>query len=214
MKDTTKTIIIGITATILVLAITIFILYKTSDKKELNNTGVSEKINNQNSNKLENNTSVTKEENNNINQNSENKNTESENIQKENTSNENTQNENTDSKVIIYLFHGATCPACQNALKNINEHKNTTLKNIEFRTFEIWNNSDNSKLMKLVANKLNVEARYIPYFIIGSYSKDGYNEETLLKEYKVALDNKNYKDIVAQVIKENPDLNPVYETLK
>lgn len=192
MKDTTKTIIIGSLITILILAITIFILYKTDSKKVNieNNTNKSEYNNSSNN------------ENNNAS--SSNNNSFSSNTIKDEEKND---------KVILYLFHGATCPACKNAISNIQKDRNTTFKNVEIRTFEVWNNKDNSKLYTKITDKLKVNVNSIPYFIIGNYNKVGFNAETLLKEYKKALKNKEYKDIVEEVIKENPDLKPVYETL-
>ena len=50
-------------------------------------------------------------------------------------------------------------------------------------------------------------------FVIGEYNRVGFNADTLLKEYKKALNNKNYKDIVSEVINENKDLKPVYKTI-
>ncbi len=68
--------------------------------------------------------------------------------------------------------------------------------------------------MKKVADKLGVEARYVPYFVIGSFNTDGYKENTLITEIKKANENDNYEDIVASILKENKDLNPTYESIK
>lgn len=207
MKDTTKTIIIGSLITILVLTLTIFILYKI-DSKKLNNE------NSTNKNEYNNSTPATNTSNNESNSN----NTTNNNDNNEAPSNNKETNtpikdDEKNEKVILYLFHGATCPACNNALKAIKEARNTTFNNIEIRTYEVWNNKDNNKLMSKVTEKLKVNVNSIPYFIIGDYNRVGFNSETLLKEYKNALNNKNYKDIVEEVIKENPDLKPVYETI-
>lgn len=199
MKDTTKTIIIGILITILVLALTIFILYKI-DSKKLNSE------NSTNRNEYNNSTPTPNTNNNTASNNNE---VPSNNNQTNTTISDNEK----DEKVILYLFHGATCPACNNALKTIKEERNTTFKNVEIRTYEVWNNKDNNKLMSKVTEKLKVNVNSIPYFIIGDYNRVGYNSETLLKEYKNALNNKDYKDIVEEVIKENSDLKPIYETI-
>lgn len=200
MKDTTKTIIIGVSVTILILALTIFILYKIDSKK----------LNNENStNKNEYNNSIPASNTNN-NNNTANNNEVPNNNKEVNTT---IKDDEKDEKVILYLFHGATCPACNNALKTIKEERNTTFKNVEIRTYEVWNNKDNNTLMSKVTDKLKVNVNSIPYFIIGDYNRVGFNSETLLKEYKNALNNKNYKDIVKEVVKENPNLKPVYETI-
>lgn len=203
MKDTTKTIIIGVLVTVLVLALTIFILYKI-DSKKLNNE------NSTNKNEYNNSTPASNTNNNN---NTTNNNEIDEISNNNNQTNTIIKDDEKDEKVILYLFHGATCPACNNALKTIKEERNTTFKNIEIRTYEVWNNKDNNILMSKVTDKLKVNVNSIPYFIIGDYNRVGFNSEALLKEYKNALNNKNYKDIVEEVIKENSDLKPVYETI-
>lgn len=201
MKDTTKTIIIGSIITVLVLVLTIFIIYKIDSKK----------IDKNNSNNRNENNSSTLETN--TNNNSSNTTNNNENNEITNINNPTIKDDEKNEKVIIYLFHGATCPACNNALKTIKEERNTTFKNVEIITYEIWNNKDNNMLLQKVSEKLNVEAKYIPYFVIGKYSKDGFNKEILLEEYKNALNNKNYQDMVQEVIKENSNLNTKYETI-
>lgn len=190
MKDTTKTIIIGVSLTILVLILTIFILYK-SDNKKLDDKNTTT---NNNQNNTDNNSS-----------------------NNSSSSNNNTsitiKDDEKDEKVILYLFHGNTCPACQNAISNIKNERNTTFKNVEIRTFEIYKNKDNSQLYNILADKFKLERKRIPYFIIGEFNQVGFNFENLLKEYKNALKNKNYKDIVNEIIKENPNINPTYETI-
>jgi glutaredoxin len=196
MKDTTKTIIIGVTITILVLILVIFILYK-SDSKKLKNENPTNNYNNS--------TPTIKTDNNSNNE----ANTPSNNTEVNTTIKDDEKN----SKIILYMFHGSTCPHCVNAIATIKEERNTTFKNVEIRTFEVWKNKDNSELYKKVTDKLKVNVNSIPYFVIGDYNRVGFNAEVLLKEYKKALNNKNYKDIVSEVIKENKDLKPVYETI-
>ena len=198
MKDTTKTIVIGVTITILVLILVIFILYK-SDSKKLKD------VNTTNKNNYNNSTPTIKTDNNSNNE----ANTPSNNTEVNTTIKDDEKN----SKIILYMFHGSTCPHCVNAIATIKEERNTTFKNVEIRTFEVWKNKDNSELYKKVTDKLKVNVNSVPYFVIGEYNRVGFNADTLLKEYKKALNNKNYKDIVSEVIKENKDLKPVYETI-
>ena len=196
MKDTTKTIIIGVTITILVLILVIFILYK-SDSKKLKNENPTNNYNNS--------TPTIKTDNNSNNE----ANTPSNNTEVNTTIKDDEKN----SKIILYMFHGSTCPHCVNAIATIKEERNTTFKNVEIRTFEVRKNKDNSELYKKVTDKLKVNVNSIPYFVIGDYNRVGFNAEVLLKEYKKALNNKDYKDIVSEVIKENKDLKPVYKTI-
>lgn len=198
MKDTTKTIIIGVVITILVLILTIFILYKV-DSKKLKGENTTNKNNYNNS------TPTIKTDNNSNNTtNTPSKNNETNTIIKDDEKND---------KIILYMFHGSTCPHCVKAIETMKNEKNTTFKNVEIRTFEIYKNKVNSELYKKVTDKLKVNVNFVPYFVIGDYNRVGFNAEVLLKEYKKALNNKNYKDIISEVIKENKDLEPVYETI-
>lgn len=198
MKDTTKTIIIGVVITILVLILTIFILYKV-DSKKLKGENTTNKNNYNNS------TPTIKTDNNSNNTtNTPSKNNETNTIIKDDEKND---------KIILYMFHGSTCPHCVKAIETMKNEKNTTFKNVEIRTFEIYKNKVNSELYKKVTDKLKVNVNSVPYFVIGDYNRVGFNAEVLLKEYKKALNNKNYKDIISEVIKENKDLEPVYETI-
>lgn len=198
MKDTTKTIIIGVVITILVLILTIFILYKV-DSKKLKDENTTNKNNYNNS------TPTNKTDNNSNNEtNTPSKNNETNTIIKDDEKND---------KIILYMFHGSTCPHCVKAIETMKNEKNTTFKNVEIRAFEIYKNKVNSELYKKVTDKLKVNVNSVPYFVIGDYNRVGFNAEVLLKEYKKALNNKNYKNIVSEVIKENKDLEPVYETI-
>lgn len=203
MKDTTKTIIIGVTITILVLILTIFILYKV-DSKKLKDENTTSK------NNYNNTTPTIKTDNNSNNETSNNENNSPSNNTEVNTTIK--DNEKND-KIILYMFHSSTCSHCINAIETMRNERNTTFKNVEIRTFMVNKNQANSELYQKVTAKLQVNTKYVPYFVIGEYNRVGFDTEILLKEYKKALNNKDYKDIVSEVIKENKDLKPVYETL-
>lgn len=190
MKRETKTILIGSLITLVVLALIIFLLYKRMDlpKKEEAQVLSPSKVN----------TPVVKEEEQNTNTNA----------------SENKESIETNKKEIIYLFHGSRCPHCKTAIADMKKKKETTYKEIEIRTYEVWDNKENNILLQKIANNLGIEINGVPFFIIGSYSMVGYNEENLLSEFKKAQNNENYKDIVEETIKENPDLNTSYEIVK
>ncbi|MCI9280920.1 MAG: hypothetical protein HFI49_01500 [Bacilli bacterium] len=198
MKDTTKTIIIGVTITLLVLILTIFILYK-ADSKKIKDENTTNKNN-------YNNTRPTDKNNNNSN---------NENNSPSNNTEVNTtiKDDEKNDKIILYMFHSSTCSHCIKAIETMKNERNTTFKNVEIRTFMVNKNQVNSELYQKVTAKLQVNTKYVPYFVIGEYNRVGFDTEILLKEYKKALNNKNYRDIVSEVIKENKDLKPVYETI-
>lgn len=121
------------------------------------------------------------------------------------------------NQVTVYVFHGNTCPACKNAIKNFTEKKDTVYKDVEFVTYELWlqeNREVNNKLMELVANKLDVDAEYIPFIVIGGFSTTGYEEKKILKEIEKAKKDPNYQDVVKKILEENKDLQPNSEEIK
>lgn len=201
MKKTTKSILIGIICTLLLLAGALFLLYKieTNNKEE---SSPNQKDTAKENIPINNNENQTK----NDQPSKENK--------EETTSTPSSNTNQEENQVTIYVFHGSTCPACQNALKQFKEKKDSSYKNITIKTFEVWGNKDNSALMQKVAEKLNVEARYIPFIIIGNFSTTGYDEKTILSEIKKAEEKKDYQDIVSQVIKENKDLNTSFQKIE
>lgn len=202
MKTETKTIIISSLTIIFTIFVTLFVIYKIDEKKNLDTKPV---INTDNISNYDN----TDNNDNQIDSSIENKDNE------ENKDNNETKNETNESKVIIYLFHGNTCPHCQNAIATLTEKKNTTYKNIQIKTFDVWDKqTDNSALMQKVAGELNVEARYVPFFVIGSSSIESFNEEKILKQIETSTQDKNYEDIVTKVINKNKDLNIVSDEIK
>lgn len=116
--------------------------------------------------------------------------------------------------ITIYLFHGATCPACLQTIEYMNQNMKN-IENTEIRTYEVQNNQDNYQIMQKVAEKLNITANSVPFIVIGDFSRFGFTGDGFLKEeIETAKKDKNYQDIIEQVIKENSNLNPVYETIK
>ncbi len=121
-------------------------------------------------------------------------------------------------KVTIYFFRGQTCEHCEEALNYINEHKDEIDSNIEIKTYEVWKNSNNSKLQEKVAEKLGVDTTSkdygVPFIVIGTEHIIGYggvstynNIMSIAKSY---IDNKDYQDVVEEASKE---LNLKFEML-
>lgn len=198
MKKTTKTIIIGISITLLTLILTIFLIYifyvKENNQEQTN-------INPPNEIKTEEQESISNEE------------EKTETNMKEEENNSSNTNLKPENKVIIYLFHGNECPACNNAITYMKENYDK-FKNYEIKMIEVWHNENNQKLLKKVEEKLNIDITGIPFFIIGNYTKTGYNEEEIIKTAKEMEYNKNYQDIINTILNENKNLNPTIETLK
>lgn len=198
MKKTSKTIIIGTTLTLITVVLAIFILYviykNNKTKEELNSPTAT------------NNYSIT-----NINTNYT--------IPRNTNVNENNTTDNNDTSVekivTVYIFRGEGCPYCKNALEYFNSIKEN-YPYLEIKSYEVWHNKTNNDLLQLVATKLNLaKITSVPFIIIDStFYLNAYSErhnDTLTQEIEKAYENINYKDIVQEVIEENPNLTDILE---
>jgi thiol-disulfide isomerase/thioredoxin len=78
--------------------------------------------------------------------------------------------------IYMTLFYGDTCPHC--AKEEVFLHKlEEKYPNIKINYYEIYNNSENARLLKDVADKLNVQAPGVPFLVIGDEVVVGYLSE-------------------------------------
>ena len=117
---------------------------------------------------------------------------------------------NTNKKVTLYLFRGSGCPHCEDAIEFL-ESIIDDYPYLEVQTLEVWHNKNNKELMDAVAENLDIEvSSSVPLIIIGDeYARRGFADgmkNSLKKEIEKAHKNKDYKDIVKEVIKDNPDI--------
>lgn len=117
---------------------------------------------------------------------------------------------NTNKKVTLYLFRGSGCPHCEEAIEFL-ESIIDDYPYLEVQTLEVWHNKNNKELMDAVSENLDIEvSSSVPLIIIGDeYARRGFAdgmENSLKKEIEKAHKNKDYKDIVKEVIKDNPDI--------
>ena len=96
--------------------------------------------------------------------------------------------EETDEKPTIYLFRGKGCSHCYEFLEYVSsslikEHGD----HFKMVTYEVWNNSDNAKLMQEVSDYLDDDASGVPYIIIGKKTFNGYSE-SMNKEIEEAIE--------------------------
>lgn len=199
MKRETKTIIMGVVATILVLAVAIFVIYKVTEKKDTktedtNRTSSYSESNDKNNNKDSNNifSNTVKDEN---------------------------KNNATDGKVTLYMFWGDGCPHCEHAKEFYDTIKNN-YDYLEIKTYELWKSSskkENLELMEKVGEALNFDASGIPFIVIGDFKISGFGSTTgdkIKEAIEKAHNNKDYVDIVAKVIEENPNIKAEEEIYK
>lgn len=110
-----------------------------------------------------------------------------------------------DDKVNVYLFRGSTCSHCFNAVLYFASIAGESGKYFNLKSYEVWNNTENSELMEKVGAKLNDEVSGVPYIVVGDKSwsgfADSYGEEILSKiksEYEKPADERT--DIVKDIV--------------
>lgn len=79
-----------------------------------------------------------------------------------------------DEQITIYLFRGKGCGFCQKFLNFMNSITEEYGKYFKVKSFEVWNDSKNSKLLTEVSNFLENPAGGVPYVIIGDKVFPGY----------------------------------------
>lgn len=109
-----------------------------------------------------------------------------------------------DDQAIIYLFRGKGCGYCRRFLTFLNSIVSDYGKYFKVVSYEVWNNSDNKKLMKEVAEFLDKEAGGVPFIIIGDQVFEGYAsdyDEDIKKAIKDLYDSKDKYDVLAEMEK-------------
>ena len=92
---------------------------------------------------------------------------------------------NVDAKSMnMYLFYGDGCPHCAALEKYLNKKVNN--KDLKLYKYEVWNNSHNQDLWVKVQEAVEVEARGVPYFVVGDEVVQGYNDTPA---YERKIDN-------------------------
>ena len=130
---------------------------------------------------------------------------------KVNAEGEETTATNERTPIHVIVFHGATCPHCQEAFEWFDSIEDEYGQYFDLEKYEVWNDQENSELMSKVANYLGEEAEGVPYIIIGTKTFSGFAESmsediinAIMAEY-----NKNVEERVNVVtnVKGNIPLN-------
>lgn len=83
---------------------------------------------------------------------------------------------NVDAKEInMYLFYGEGCPHCEALMHYLNSEYSHN-KDINLYKYEVWNNTKNQSLWEEVQKAVDVDARGVPYFVVGDEVVQGYND--------------------------------------
>ena len=111
---------------------------------------------------------------------------------------------NAEGRVInIHVFYGETCPHCAAEKAFLNEYLKDK-ENVKLYTYEVWNNSENQKLLSEVQKQMGSSSSGVPYTVIGrkiivGYS-DSYTPDQLKSAIEYYLDESNsYRDYAGEV---------------
>ena len=107
--------------------------------------------------------------------------------------------------VSVIVFHGETCPHCQELFEWFDSIEEEYGQYYDLDKYEVWNDEENSELMSKVADYLGEDAEGVPYVIIGTKTFNGFAQsmsqeiiDAIMTEY-----NKNVEErinVVANVL--------------
>lgn len=101
----------------------------------------------------------------------------------------------------IHLFYSNTCPHCSDEKEYLNELTKSD-PSIKVHLYQVNGNKENSELLDKVQKLIDGETPYVPYTVIGSKYRVGFNNSTkleienIIKSYR----KEGYVDIVGGII--------------
>lgn len=94
-------------------------------------------------------------------------------------------------KIVISLFWGNGCPHCERLKEFFKEIEDEYGKYYTLKTYEVWYNEDNNKLLDKVAAYVGKNVTGVPFYIIGETPLSGYGsskkeqiKKTIKEEYE------------------------------
>ena len=120
------------------------------------------------------------------------------------------------NEVTLHLFYRDGCPHCAEEKEFFKELKEE-YPNLKIKMYEIWNDTNNAKIMDDVSSTLKENINGVPYTIIGTYSSLGFNEFTKnqLKDHIDICYKYGCTDLVSKVIENNKSLyNELNDNIK
>jgi thiol-disulfide isomerase/thioredoxin len=81
-----------------------------------------------------------------------------------------------EKQVNIYFFWGEGCPHCEDE-KQFLEKLEKKYPEVRINDFEVWNNSENRKLLMEVSKKLNANVSGVPFTVVGEHYFIGWYDE-------------------------------------
>ena len=108
-----------------------------------------------------------------------------------------TKTEIDNSKINLYLFHGAECPHCEEEREWLKSIEKDYKNSVNIYYFEVWHDDTNKDYMSDIKEKLKISQNGIPLTIIGDKYFIGFSDtigsqiENQLKEYLEIENNSN-----------------------
>lgn len=100
--------------------------------------------------------------------------------------------------VKIYMFRGATCHYCEDAIAWFNSIEGTYGKYFDLVKYEVWNSQVNSEFMQTVAKFMGDQASGVPYIIIGDYTySNGFGADSVIDQNGTTMG----QQLLSQVMK-------------
>ncbi len=115
-----------------------------------------------------------------------------------------------DEQTTIYLFRGSSCGYCHKFLEFLNSILPEYGKYFKVKSYEVWQNTDNAKLMKKIANFLDETANGVPFIVIGDKVFTGYSntfDDQIKKAIVEEFNNKNGNDVLKAIEKADKEKN-------
>lgn len=102
-------------------------------------------------------------------------------------------------KITIYLFHSDSCPHCRAALSFLDEYENEN-DDVIVKEYELSNKENQA--LKAKVQEVMGKTSYIPYIVIGSEYRVGFNNATSLEIENIvdAYRNSEYVDVVEKIV--------------
>lgn len=85
-------------------------------------------------------------------------------------------------QVNVYMFYGKTCPHCEEATEYLNSIKDKY--NLKLYRYEVWYNDNNQKLMRNVAEFMDINVTGVPFTIINNKAIFGYSKGMTDETYR------------------------------
>lgn len=115
----------------------------------------------------------------------------------------------TTSTINAYFFYGDGCPHCVQEKKYLSYIAKSKYPELKLYEYEIYNNNENTLLLREIANKLNVKVDGVPFLVINDQTFVGYADRITSKNIEKKIEEcliRNCKDSLAYLVSNDKNL--------